>query len=234
MFPSSLTSIEFIGILFDNDGGNLLAEDNLFPSSLTYLNLGDTFNEPITGLKVLPESLKTLILGERYYHRINGGSIPSGLELLQIKNQKYNKFPIKLPNPKTIVDCCNYYKQFEKNFEKLISFKAPKEFRASINPELFTLNNRYSLKYLDLSENLVPEIVFSELQSNFIKTLVLGDYDYSEIINIDNFPHLETLIVNDGCPLVDHNNLKTIIVNRKCTKFLDLLDRNFHDIIKLK
>ncbi|EGC40009.1 hypothetical protein DICPUDRAFT_147179 [Dictyostelium purpureum] len=240
MFPSSLTSLEFIDIIFDNDGGNPLAEDNLFPSSLTYLNLGDTFNEPIIGLNVLPKSLKTLILGKRYHHRIVDGSIPSNLELLQIKNQNYNKFPIKLPNPNTIVDCCNYYKQYERNFNKLITFKVPKEFRASIDPELFTLKDRHSLEYIDLSENLTPETVFLELPfKNSIKTLVLGDYDYSERINIDKFPYLQTLIVNDGCPLIStknyhNNNLKTIIVNRKCTNFIDLLDPIFYNIIKLK
>ncbi|EGC38400.1 hypothetical protein DICPUDRAFT_76021 [Dictyostelium purpureum] len=234
---------------FNNGGYPLIKNEMVFPSSLTYINFGDSFNTSI-GVGVLPSGLKRLILGEIFNKEIIQDSIPYNLELLKIRNRYYDK-TIKLNNPYTLVDSSKYYRQFEKDTEGLRTFKVPSDYTRSL--ELLFLSNKVNLEYLDMSSFVYNETFVPGRDiplNNNIKTLALC-YPFSDTIDLEVFQNLEHLIINDAQAKIvtstydqyhnennkkqDYNfyKLKKITTLSTNSIFLDQLDEIFYQFIKL-
>ncbi|EGC37657.1 hypothetical protein DICPUDRAFT_76758 [Dictyostelium purpureum] len=229
MLPSSLTSLTFsFSSNFDN-GGTPLTE-NIFPSSLTHLDLGDSFNQPIGANTISGLCLKTLVLGSSFNQEIIEGSLPPNLQELEIRNFRYDKFPINVSKYTTVV-CKNYYTQFEKSPQSLYNLK----FKILNEPlKALSLQNKSNLESLDLGFNFSFNILKEDLPTpNNIKKLVVGKI-FDKEINLDEefFPSLEQLYVGISKPILKSNitinkNFKKITVIGSNVIFLDNLDPIF-------
>ncbi|EGC39765.1 hypothetical protein DICPUDRAFT_74709 [Dictyostelium purpureum] len=204
IFPNSLVYLSFATnsgkLKYFNNGGAPLVEDGIFPSSLTYLNLGNAFNQKI-GLGTLSHcaALKTLILGRHFDQELSPESLPKSLELLQINNPRYSH-QVKASSPYTVIKCSNidlYYDIHSSSPETIRVLALPENFNKP--PKELNLVDKINLEYLDLGYAFNGELTLDSLPiNNSIKTLVLS-YGYNKIINLENFKQLEIIIIN-GSP----------------------------------
>lgn len=98
--PSSITRLN-VGPMLD-----FKINDISFPSSLTHLSFGDSFNRPVDSL---PNSLTYLHLGNSFDTPIN--SLPSSLTYLDIHRGLFNQSVDSLPSSLTHLDlsqCFNH------------------------------------------------------------------------------------------------------------------------------
>ncbi|EGC34965.1 hypothetical protein DICPUDRAFT_94663 [Dictyostelium purpureum] len=253
MMPSSLTylNFDFDGYGSFNNGGFPMIEENIFPSTLTYLNLGNGFNQPI-GVNTLPNSgnLKTLILGISFSQEIVSNSIPPSVLYFHIKNSSYQHF-IKLNNPYTVIKICdsnnNYFRLYKPNPQDLRVLRLSSNFNEPIHS--LELRNKTNLEYLQLNKLFNHDLLLEDLPiNNSIKVLILGN-SFNKLIHLEYFQNLETLIIknsnpkiiasifynndNKNDPIYNFYNLKVIEVRAGNNRFLDGLEEVFYQFVRL-
>ncbi|EGC35096.1 hypothetical protein DICPUDRAFT_88026 [Dictyostelium purpureum] len=240
--------------VFNN--GDFPLEDNVFPDSLTYLNLGPSFNKPV-GPNTLPKSgnLKTVVFGDSFNRKFADNTIPSSVLTLDVFHYEY-KHPIQIKNPNTIIRCKRNINLFYRPQE--ISYKSlriPYGFDKPI--KTLSLNKLQDLEYLEVSNDFNQE-----LPPNLpIKKLVLGS-TFKQTINLEHYQQLECLVVdssvpnltttiykmnsnnninnNDGSNKNSNNdifnfyNLKSIEVFQYNNNFISQLNPIFYQFIKIK
>ncbi|EGC33381.1 hypothetical protein DICPUDRAFT_80849 [Dictyostelium purpureum] len=238
MFPPNLTHLTMCHPDYPkfNNGGYPLIEENIFPNTLTYLNIGDNFNQDI-GINVLPHQLKTLKLGNRYNKKIIKESIPPTLEYFEIGySLEYVEQPILL---NCVFNCFDYYKQFQSSPTLLKSLIVRTPYRLSASDFTEMIKDKTNLEYLELDFFFDLEIEQISLPpNNKIKTLVFNNSNYTKILNLDYFPNLQVLILkNSSSPIITTSNIDnlniTIEIPITNANTLNLIDPIFHRFIKL-
>ncbi|EGC32772.1 hypothetical protein DICPUDRAFT_155236 [Dictyostelium purpureum] len=260
-FPKTLKKLSLKGG-FNNGGEPLSAEvkdpdNSVFPSSLVYLEFGDSFNQPL-GKNVFSKSgnLETIKFGQSFNQIIDIDLIPSSVKTIEITNFDYPHTPqlAKLleKNPNIQFLGFNILDIFNKCPEKLKSF----EIRCNRPLNSFNLSNKCNLEKLIFSNEFNQTLLSKDLPvDNNIKVLKLGSGFYHQI-NLDHFKNLETLYVNDAnfelissysskflyqspqliTESIDYNlyNLKEIIVNVDNSVFIDSLNEVFYQFVRIK
>ncbi|EGC35341.1 hypothetical protein DICPUDRAFT_97929 [Dictyostelium purpureum] len=239
--PPALTSLTFPNGSFQNDGHHL--GENILPETLSYIDFG-SFNNTI-GENTLSRSgcLKTVLFGFIFNKKLSETSIPPSVELLEIRNDKYEHL-LKLKNENTFVKCYNINKvieSYESNLDQIRQLYIPTSFKKDLSS--LPLEKLKHLDYLEYNKIHKTDYNFNDLLiSNQIKTLVLN-FGYNQIINLEHFQNLETITINFGLPKITtsiNNNkeynfykLKTINCELGDTKFIDSCDPIFFQFIKL-
>ncbi|EGC39505.1 hypothetical protein DICPUDRAFT_74949 [Dictyostelium purpureum] len=201
-----------------NNSGSPLIDPTIFPQSLTFIDLGSSFNQVI-GPNVLPLGLLILKLGKFFNKIITKESIPSSLKLLEITNlDYYHTIPVQ--NPYTLVDCRYYHSQFMSFPENLVSFKSSNTDGDLIYPGL--LMKAKFLEFLDLNCN----INYSLLTLKLIKKIVLRSHHE---INLENFQCLETIIVWETAEPLITTSKQLIVINNNIKEV-----HNFYNLHSIK
>ena len=189
-------------LLFDEEFIAKL-DDFIFPDSIFYINLGNSFNKSLKYV-VLPKYLKKLKLSDVYTKSLNYVSFPETVEILDLgKEFNDSLFSVKLPkNLKELILNDKFNARLPSvlpdGLEKLIFGK---EFDFSFNN--FVVPQK--LKHIKINGKVENKVLFKNLPKTIENIEVV---EYLIFKYHFDFPLLETLIIP--------SNSKKITINKEC------------------